>query len=300
MHQIGQKPLDRGFTLIELLAVIAIVAIIAVLGFAAYRSVLDKVGMTTEVSAAKTLINAYSLYSADNNGQLLYGLAKSPTDITDKNGKTISKVIAKRWVPRLAAYFNYNYPGTVVVNEMRREYSKMTGKTPIMGQPADLYVASSNPSFGLNATFMGGNYQKPLDEVYANELSVDETEEYGQFFVSSIGQVSRPGKLIVFASARFKDSNAAYEGNEYIYAPRTTGEMRWASDFNEKDNSAAFGHVHPRWDNKAVTAMLDGSVKLMDAKELKDMRHWSYQAAETDDPNWVLQSEERVSEIPAS
>jgi len=49
-----------------------------------------------------------------------------------------------------------------------------------------------------------------------------------------------------------------------------------------------FGHVDPRWSNKAVAVNLDGRASLLGEAELKDMRRWANQAAEQDDPNWSL------------
>ena len=60
--------------------------------------------------------------------------------------------------------------------------------------------------------------------------------------------------------------------------------MHWGS-YSERIPSS-MGFVHLRHDGKAVTAMLDGSVRTMSEEELRDMRHWSNQAIRYDDSNF--------------
>ena len=62
------------------------------------------------------------------------------------------------------------------------------------------YVASVQPSLGLNTTFVGGNYALH----HGNRESTREVT--GNFCVTRLGQAIKPGSLIVFMSARFKTS----------------------------------------------------------------------------------------------
>lgn len=276
-----------GFTLLETSVVSVLVLILTGIGLKAYRSVTDKAAMVREVSAARHLIAAYTNYAAENNGSLLPG-QKVTEGVQDRNGQELKSVTSKRWVVRLAPYFNYAYPGTVVVNEALKGYRSMAGHNPIQGLEADVYIASIAPSLGLNSTFVGGNYNALLDENFSFEPTVEAEGQYGRFFLSHSGQAVAPSRLIVFASARYRDANNNRSGNEHIFAPRLRGDLRWSPAFDPKANSAAFGHVDARWDARAVTAQLDGSVTLLNAAELQDMRRWSNQAAEADDPNWTL------------
>jgi hypothetical protein len=43
-----------------------------------------------------------------------------------------------------------------------------------------------------------------------------------------------------------------------------------------------------RYDKHAVAAMLDGHAELLDEDGIQDMRHWSNQAAEQNDPHFKL------------
>jgi prepilin-type processing-associated H-X9-DG protein len=51
-------------------------------------------------------------------------------------------------------------------------------------------------------------------------------------------------------------------------------------------NAANYGHVHGRYDGKAVCAFLDGSVRILSIEELRDMRLWSRKAALENNPNY--------------
>ena len=86
--------------------------------------------------------------------------------------------LAKRWPYRLAPYFNYEYAGVAVVNDSLVDYKKQA--TPAMAE----YIASVQPSLGLNTTFVGGNYS-----FHHSEPQVDkDVETYGSFCVTRLGQ----------------------------------------------------------------------------------------------------------------
>ena len=246
--------------------------------------------MVREISAGKSLISAYLAYAADNNGQLLAGL-REETGVLDRDGKELKKFLAKRWVLRLAPYFNHAYPGNVVVNQMAMEYNKMLSHNKIQGLDACVYIASVAPSLGLNSTFVGGNYAPVLDETFGGDPTVNDAPNFGPFFATHLSQVEKPSQLLIFASARSKNANGEQFGSEHIFAPRTTGGLRWSDEFQEKQASAKFGNVHPRWNGKAVTAQLDGSVTLLSGEELKDMRRWAVQATTANDENWALEAQ---------
>jgi hypothetical protein len=264
---------------------VGIVAVLAGLIAVAVKGTQVKAKSVRELAAARNLMTAYLAYAGENNGKLLPGIVEDPTAIghppaVDQAGNHLGGYLAKRWPYRLAPYFNYEYPGVAVVNESLADYNKQT--TPTMSE----YIASVQPSFGLNTTFVGGNYS-----FHHSEPQVDsDSESYGSFCVTRLGQAVKASTLIVFVSARFKTtagSSPGAQGNYYILSPRASG-ARWSEHFDENATSDKFGHVHPRWNKRAVAVNLDGSASLLGETELKDMRRWSNQAAEQDDPNWSL------------
>jgi hypothetical protein len=262
-------------------------AILAGLVTVAIKGAREKARCVLELAAARNVMTAYFAYAADNSGRLLPGIIEDPSAIgmpaaLDRSGGNLGGYLAKRWPFRLAPYFNYEYPGVAVVNDSLADYRKQ--KTPAMAE----YVASVQPSLGLNTTFVGGNYS-----AHHSEPRVDKDSKiYGDFCVTRLGKAFKPGTLIVFVSARFKTASGSAPGapgNFYVLSPRLLGQ-RWSTNFDQSAISEQFGHVHPRWNKKAVAVNIDGSSTLLDEEELKDMRRWSNQAAEQDDPNWSLQA----------
>lgn len=275
---------DQAFTLVELLVCVGVVAVLAAFLSAATGKGLEYAKSTREVSAARQLMAAYLRYPAENDGKLLPGVINESAK--DKDGTTIPGIIAKRWFFRLGSYFDFEYAGIAVVNDSLADCMKE--KT----ESARRYMASVQPSLGLNATFVGGNFDSnhPTLGGFGKELRADtDAATYGEFAVTRLVQAVKPSQLIVFASAWRKNGASVAMGNFYLLAPRTTGGMRWSREFQESSDSTNFGEVHPRWNGKAVVANLDGSVALLDQESLKDMRRWANPAAEADDPDWSLQ-----------
>ena len=49
----------------------------------------------------------------------------------------------------------------------------------------------------------------------------------------------------------------------------------WSKSWSVDLDPQEFGFVHPRFRNKAVSAMLDGHAEVLSVSEMQDMRHWS-------------------------
>ena len=219
-----------GITLLETILSVGIVAVLTGLVAVGIKSARDKARSVRELGAARNLMTAYLAYAGDNNGRLLPGVVEDPTTIghpaaMDRAGNSLGGYLAKRWPYRLAPYFNYQYSGVAVVNDSLVDFRRQT--TPAMSE----YVASVQPSLGLNTTFVGGNYS-----FHHSEPQVDEDlQTYGSFCVTRLGQAVKASTLIVFVSARFKPtagSAPGAQGNYYVLSPRLSGE-RWSGSFDQ-------------------------------------------------------------------
>jgi type II secretory pathway pseudopilin PulG len=196
-----------GITLIETILSVGIIAVLAGLIAVAVKGAWDKARSVRELGAARNLMTAYLAYAGDNNGRPLPGVVEEPTTIghpaaVDRAGHPLGGYLAKRWPYRLAPYFNYEYPGVAVVNDSLADFRKQT--TPAMSE----YVASVQPSLGLNTTFVGGNYSFHHAEPQVNE----DAQSYGSFCVTRLGQAVKSSTLIVFVSARFKPTAGSAPG----------------------------------------------------------------------------------------
>ena len=72
----------------------------------------------------------------------------------------------------------------------------------------------------------------------------------------------------------------------FFVRPPVFSSIKWKTGaYDAKKASLDYGNVDFRHGRKAVTAFLDGSVRLLGIEELRDMRLWSRNA---DSENYVL------------
>jgi len=265
------KGRQAGFTMVELLVVIAIVGVVAGLtGVVAAQT--QKKGLAAEeISAARQVMTAYHLYVSENNGQLLAGY--KPELTRDAKGADLHFPANARYPWKLAPYLDYQMEGTLFVGKQAR----------IARQTDNTYGISVGPSFGLNVTFVGGDFGGASDLAPTTSAF----NRFGNFCALRMTDVAHPSKLIVFASARSTESGSQVEGYYHVKAPNFQNR-RWSAAYDEKATAHLWGFVHPRHERKAVFAFLDGRVALLDKNEMQDMRLWAPLAAENDDPNWTI------------
>jgi prepilin-type processing-associated H-X9-DG protein len=267
-------PRRAAFTLMELLVMIAVIGVIAALILPVLSSFRKNSGMSREVSAARQLMTGYNLYAAEHDGELLPGYGDFPA--FDENGDELSSPVNFRYPWRIAPYVQYDLR-LLWGNTTDDRLSKLA-KGP---RESYVYAVSVQPALGINAAFVGGDYTVlPPNHARAQKM-------YGQFCVTRSTHAANPQDLIVFASA-----GAVYEGNRLhgyfkVEAPNFTGR-NWANSYSEPTDPAKFGNVDFRWSGKAVAAMLDGHVELLDFEQINDMRRWSNQASTAMNPDWRL------------
>jgi prepilin-type processing-associated H-X9-DG protein len=253
-----------GFSLIELMVAVGIVVFLAALLIPFSKNLLRNGESVREMAGARRAVAAWINYAGENNGELLTGYAQSGS-VTDR-----------RYVYRLAPYLNNDLRGSLLVNK------QATLK--------DAYSISMQPSFGMNITFVGGDYGA------LSQLNPD--SENGGYVVKRMPQIHSPSKLLVFASARITDpsftpklAGADFGQREGYNAvlPRQVSSQVWVEEsYDEKRPYYDFGYLHLRYQKRAVCAMADGHVEMLGFEELKDMRRWANQAAIEDNPNWMV------------
>ncbi len=279
----NRRTRPSGFTLIELLVVIAIIAVILGIVLVSIRTVQRSGAMARELSAARQLMVAYGSYSYDHRAALMpgyYFVGGQTLPVFDEAGNELSGlgILAARYPWRLAGYLGHN---------LRSMYLDRWVLQELEAQPNSddyHYLASLYPSLGINATFVGGDYQ---DGGLASDLF---QKYFGKLFVSRLSEVRNPARLIVFGSARswqhdLPDGRTAVEGYFRINPPYLN-ERQWASSFNALADPAEFGHVSLRHhSNRAVVGLLDGSAHAYDEGQMQDMRNWCDKATR---PDWTF------------
>ncbi len=281
----------KGFTLIELLVVIAIIALLIAILLPALGKARSCAYRVSSLSSARQLMLAYSLYSDENDDALLIGYAarghvQGANAPLDESGRPLDGIpeLARRYPWRLAPQFDFNWQGM---------YEDEDALTQIRGEPDYEYVISLYPSFGLNVVFMGGSSNHYAYEVDGSR-DLQARRYFGDFFLRRRSEARRPSDLITFASARSKkEPSLNYvdnpEGGYQVLPPRFIDQQgpQWDETYDRDADSpgANSGHVSLRFEDRAITAMFDGSARTMGWDELRDMRHWSDQAST---PGWGL------------
>lgn len=225
-----------------------------------------------EVNGAHQLMIAWQMYAHDHNDYVLPGYPTAETTVTyDDRNNLVSNPEGQRYPWRLARYLAHNFR-VIYVNEARA----WLDKAELESHSSYVYSASLYPSLGYNSVFLGG------DSSY--ELTLQNAADYGfttDWLVTRTTQISRPSQLMAFGSARATTANFGF----FKIWPPYSAARKWAVNFNPAADPKQWGYVHPRWRNRAVTAMTDGHVGSVDLTDIQDMRYWCNKADRAD---WVV------------
>ena len=268
---------QRGFTLVELLVVIAVTGILTGIVFVLVSNAMNRASAIREVASGKALIAAYCMYANDHDGSLLPAIDKTaggkgnPVVFKPENRNITFMEAPHRYPFRLAPYFDYQMEKILLINGLAKKVDKIFGK---QGGMRD-YGISLCPALGMNHRFCGG-YVEP-----SGNLDYPSQKE-------AITRMSRmTTSILVFCSAGGKPDENTYLNGFFKVDASTFAASPWSSaPWDKESNAADYGAVDARHDGKAVCAFLDGSVRMLSIEELRDMRLWSRNAAELEDPKY--------------
>ncbi len=247
-----------GFTLVELLVVMAVVAALAGIGAVVLTASQENARKAEEISIARNLATAYNVATVDRDGILLPGYDRHATDVTNVSGQELTHPVSSRYPFRLLPYLSNTAEGIF--------YAK--GATP---KPGD-YEISLGPGLGINAYLVGGYFDDSADP------------DKPEYQADVIGHAARAtaDQTVLFASSKNPEEE---DMGHYLVTPPHFPGANW--------NEERTGFVDFRHSGAAVVAFLDGHIELMEQEALEDMRLWSYQAAELDDPEYMPRKEKK-------
>lgn len=300
-----------AFTLVELLVVITIIAILIAILLPSLKDARTLSKQLRENVACKQLMVAYTTYSNDAKEKVLMGYLvwdwahPGPAAMLppDDIGRRLEGTAVKPWVWHLAPWTDYDFRAFLHDKQL---YDHVTSRPRAAGTPGTLiqpgantfeWALSENPSFGMNGTFVGGNWLR-------GAFRPINLQRFGTWYVASQADVRFPSKLMVFGSARGRGSNS---GNRILpgyheivppYSCSTPGN--WLPNNVAVNFSAArapgftsgkwdpyrepvdYGYMDFRYFNRAVNGFFDGHVENLTVREAADMRRWSDQATHAD------------------
>jgi prepilin-type N-terminal cleavage/methylation domain-containing protein/prepilin-type processing-associated H-X9-DG protein len=264
-----------GFTLIELIVVVAIIGVLAGLLLPVLDTLRKSGNKTREVHAGRQLAVAFASAATDQDGTLMQGYAEAGQALDDL-GRQVESPVCNRYPWRLAKYLDYKVVGTLLVNDQAKISELRSNQTTYN------YLVSLAPTFGLNSIMVGGDYHSVLAPTAFTY------KRFGKFCATRMSEIANPSRMILFASAHYIAGDTSYYGYHTVEPPNLTGR-NWQGGYAEK-KPQSMGYIHLRYEKKAVVAMVDGHVELLGEEELRDMRRWSIQAAEADEPDFTLGS----------
>lgn len=280
-HRLNRTSLDNGFSLIELLVAMAVLGILSGLALAGLDKAREAAVQADATASARSLIHAFLLTPAENNGRYMIGYGDTGEAINPPGLPPIasSQEHAKRYPWRIAPYLD-NSIGALYVGDHADYFKKIAA--------GNAYQASLYPSFGMNSIFVGGHYdgRKHAPNYKPGPRSRSATTFPKDFWVLRPQDAHAPSELIVFVSSLYA-SPADYPdpvGFFRVNPPHSPFLPDWGT-YNP-DTPASMGQVSLEYGDRAVVAKLDGSVALLDEDQLRDMRRWSNQAARFDDPDF--------------
>jgi prepilin-type processing-associated H-X9-DG protein len=211
-------------------------------------------------------------------------IAGEVPEVRDEAGRVIENLLVrKRWVYRLAPYFDYGWGGTTHVNARARRLAERADVMRDGGLFGDAleswaYDVSVFPSFGYNGANLGGD----PEDVDGGGRTIFRNNQHTKRLSDPVAA----SELIAFVSAYGENTFPGGDGERvegyFKAAPAPLGFPAW----DETVRSDEFRHVHPRYGGSAVVGFVDGHAGTLTDEQTRDRRFWSDYARRRNLPDW--------------
>jgi prepilin-type N-terminal cleavage/methylation domain-containing protein/prepilin-type processing-associated H-X9-DG protein len=274
----------KAFTLVELLVVVGIVSLLIAIFMPALTRARTAARQIRAAAGLRELLAGYTAYHIDHRGALPFGYPP-PTvngvtlEVTAPSGHVFGSPIAERYPWRLVPYVKdvwsilHNHDACPPAPAATDSATEAFDKT---------YMLSLNPSFGINAVFLGGQYG-PLFRGFVGP-SMDRPN-VGKHVAFRASEIRRPTQQIVFTESISKNYPFVEPdtGLHYVTPPRAGG-LRWTVTNGRIDvlTSVVIGVPQGRYGRSTIVGFFDGHVELLAPADLLDMRLWAPRATGPD------------------
>ncbi len=336
----------RAFTLIELLVVIAIIALLIGILLPGLRQARLTGKMLAEQAALNQVLTAYGNYLLDHKDQTMpsyinwtwahystqtlgANLVKLPPDPASP-GDFLEGTCIKAWGQWFLQYSEM--PAEILqadkytAREFRSRptgnpYTSNYGRIRTHDYQTTSWVSAFgwHPSWGINGTFVGGDYNNGAFVGMAQDPRGPNRSASGHFYVRRADEVRQTSDLVLFGSSRGGDiaRNGWYSygqnppdgqqvvpGYYFIDAPerhpygrnysgnRANGggwRDRASNQFDERRPPSAWGNLDGRHFGKIMTGHFDGHVEMQALDDLRDMSKWDNWASFNASGQYVFQ-----------
>lgn len=268
---------SHAFTLVELLVVIGIIALLIGILMPTIRKAQLMARQCKGASDLRQLMVGYKMYHQENRGALLLGYTPPvvngwPVTVDDPvSGHQFGLPVADRYPWRLLPYCSRIW--SILHSHDVAPPAPTRGNTPAVALMR-AYMLSLNPTFGLNAIYLGGHAS--FDGFAGDRPNV------GKHVAFRASEVRRSSEQIVFAESQTRNGpfTDPSTGLHYLTPPRAGGE-KWRV-VNEQfvlTTGTIVGLPAGRWSKRALVGFFDGHVESALPSELTDMRRWAPRAA---------------------
>jgi prepilin-type N-terminal cleavage/methylation domain-containing protein/prepilin-type processing-associated H-X9-DG protein len=286
------RPVRGGFTLVELLVVVGIVATLIAILLPALTKARESAMQVKTASDLRQVMIGYTSYHLNHRGAVLFGYPPNRVNgvqnvVTDPvSGITFYDTVGQRYPWRLVNY-------VAGIWEILYPHKPLPDRPLATDAFADAeykaYVLALNPSFGINAVFVGGQVNASYApwNCFTGPDSMHLSPNTGKHCVFRASEVRRTTDLIVFAECQAWNSPGVVNGDgmSHLTPPRGAGKQRWTvlNNVIVPTQAHAMGLPVGRFGKETTVGFFDGHVSRMTPRDLEDMRYWSVRA---DRPDW--------------